>query len=237
MSDDPLDAIFDTPEKLEGELREKLANMLIPFAKIDNTNGTFHSQKDWTKLNAKQKILIFLLARLALATINPKFQNGVAPKDIERETGLPGGTIRPKIMELVEERLVHKTKESLYLVHLSSHSLNNVLELLEEELFPNKEEESEKGESKPKTPVGKKNILKQKSATQRPGPGALIDSLIDDGFFTKPREIKDVIEHCSINLAFQYLSTELSGSFTRAVRSGKLKRKNNSEGNYEYWVK
>lgn len=134
MSDDPLDAVFDTPEKLEGKRRERLAQMLVPFAVIDPENGTFHPRKLWYDLNAKRKVLVFLLSRLALADRNPDFPNGVSPKDVEKETELPGGTIRPKLKELEKDRIAHRTQDNLYLVRPSTISFNNARALMEDVL-------------------------------------------------------------------------------------------------------
>lgn len=134
MTTDPLDAVFDTPERLEGERRARLAEMLVPFAVIDPENGTFHPRNAWGSLIAKQKILIFLLARLALSAKNPDFPNGVAPRDIEEQIEIPGGTIRPKLRELTKERIAYKSPDDLYLVRPSTLSFNRAWALLEDKL-------------------------------------------------------------------------------------------------------
>ena len=134
MSEDPLDAVFDTPEELEGVNREKLANMIKPFAIIDPENGTFHAKSSWNKLTAKRKVLVFLLARLALSIRNPEFSKIVSPKEIEEGTELPGGTVRPKLKELVTDRIAYRDSGGVYYIRSTSMSINNAWAVMEEEL-------------------------------------------------------------------------------------------------------
>ena len=132
MVDDPLDTVFDTPEELEGVKRERLAKMITPFAIVDPENGTFFTKPRWNDLTAKQKVLVYLLSRLALSIRNPDFSKIVTPKDIEEATELPGGTVRPKLSELLKDRVVYRDKESGYYVQSTSVSINSAWALMEE---------------------------------------------------------------------------------------------------------
>ena len=131
MTDDPLDKIFDSPQELEGEMRNTLARMLLPFAAIDPESGVFYPKSRWHNLNAKQRVLIYFLARLALSAKNPEFKNQMTSKEVVDGTELPGGTVRPKISELAKDRVVVKNPDGSYLVRATSMSINNAWELLE----------------------------------------------------------------------------------------------------------
>jgi len=131
MNEDPLDAVFDAPEEIDGANRERLAKMITPFAVIDPENGTFFTKTPWGKLTSKQKVLVFLLARLALSTRNPEFSKAVNPKDVEDATELPGGTVRPKLGELVKDRIAYCEKESGYYIRSTSMSINNAWAIME----------------------------------------------------------------------------------------------------------
>jgi len=120
MSTDPLDAVFATTEELEGEIRERLAKMIVPFVKIDPEKGVVSFNSAGQKLATKQKVLVFLLSRLALSNRNPEFPSTSTPKQIEAETELPGGTVRPKLTELIRERIVFQDDQGRYLVRPSS---------------------------------------------------------------------------------------------------------------------
>ena len=92
--------------------------------------------------------------------------------------------------------------------------------------------------TKTKKPVPKKKkkkaAAKKKTSKGRPGPGEMLNILINEGFFDSPKTLNDTIEHCKGNKAFNYRNVELSTSFSRAVRNQKLSRKKNKEHQYEY---
>lgn len=73
-----------------------------------------------------------------------------------------------------------------------------------------------------------------KGSTRRPGPMGMIDKLIGSGFFDKKKTLSDIIVHCKEKFAYVYRNTDFSPSLGRAVRSNKLKRDKNAEGQYEY---
>lgn len=108
---DPLDEIFIQPQVVEGEQRALLAQLIFPYASINPDTGEVHLKEPADDLTAKQKILIYLLCRLALSTRpNATFTATASPKEIERALIMPGGTIRPKLVELVEDKVVVRSK-------------------------------------------------------------------------------------------------------------------------------
>ncbi|MCW5887052.1 MAG: hypothetical protein KIT07_02900 [Anaerolineales bacterium] len=137
MTIDPLDQFFETPEKLEGRLREKLASMIVPFAAADPVDGTIHPKNAWHALDAKKKILVFLLSRLALSTKNPDISSGLSPAELEEMTGLPGGTVRPKLSSLVKDHAIHKDAAGQYSVRATSIAIDNAFALMEDSLQKN----------------------------------------------------------------------------------------------------
>lgn len=86
---------------------------------------------------------------------------------------------------------------------------------------------SESGSESPKKKA-------RKSTSGRPGPGAMIDTLIGEGYFQDARGPADLVAHCKNNKVFTYTNTEMSVSLARAVKSGKLKREQNSDGQFQY---
>lgn len=68
----------------------------------------------------------------------------------------------------------------------------------------------------------------------RPGPGAMIDTLIEEGFFATGRGPGDIVSHCRDNKVLTYTNTEISVSLARAVKASKLKRTKNSDGQFRY---
>lgn len=68
----------------------------------------------------------------------------------------------------------------------------------------------------------------------RPGGKGMLDRLLEEDFFKKPKTIKQLVEHCEHNLAFKYKQSDFSGPLGRLTRDGKLKRTKNSDNQYEY---
>ena len=133
MENDPFDKIFGKPEELDREKREALASLIEPYAKIDPENGVFFPNQNWNQLSTKLKILAYLLSRLALSSRNPNFPNSVSTKDVENDTELPGGTVRPKLRQLIDDRVVDQNIDGRYYVKSSWISINNALALFEKE--------------------------------------------------------------------------------------------------------
>lgn len=75
---------------------------------------------------------------------------------------------------------------------------------------------------------------KSSSSSDRPGPGAIIDILIDEDFFDEQKGIADIISHCKESKVLTYKNSDLSPSLGRAVKSNKLKREKNADGQYGY---
>jgi len=110
MMQDPLDQLFVKTEQVEGEQRAILAQLILPYASINADTGDVHFKATFDDLSTKQKILLYLLCRLALSTRpNTTFTVAVSPIEVEKATMLPGGTVRPKLTELVKDRIIVKS--------------------------------------------------------------------------------------------------------------------------------
>jgi hypothetical protein len=115
MTQDPLDQLFVRTEQVEGEQRAILAQLILPYASINADTGDVHFKATFDDLSTKQKLLLYLLCRLALSTRpNTTFTVAVSPIEIEKATMLPGGTVRPKLTELVKDRIIVKSGEGYY---------------------------------------------------------------------------------------------------------------------------
>jgi hypothetical protein len=115
MTEDPLDDLFVKKEEVEGENKALLARMIRPFASMDPETGEVFFNEEGDALTVKHKILVYLLCRLALFTRpNSVFPAAVSPKDIEAGTHIAGGTLRPKLKELADDRVVVKSGDGLY---------------------------------------------------------------------------------------------------------------------------
>ena len=127
---DPLEQIYVRPEQVVGEQRALLAQFILPYAVVNPESGEVHFKPTADDLIAKQKILVFLLCKLALSTRpNTTFTATASPIEIEKATMLPGGTLRPKLMELVKSRHIVKSGDGYYVHVASLHRAKEILPL------------------------------------------------------------------------------------------------------------
>lgn len=84
------------------------------------------------------------------------------------------------------------------------------------------------------TPKPQKDGVPKSRGAGRPGGKATLDRLHSEGFFKKPKTIKQLVEHSAQNLALKYKQSDFSGPLGRLTRDGKLKRTKNADKQYEY---
>jgi hypothetical protein len=128
---DPLDDLFVKKEEIN---RELLARLLVSYVKIyvDKDTPEIVLTKETQKLNIREKLLIYLLARKAIVFRlgEEVYTEYVSPMEIEKETGLKGGSIRPLLRQLLDERLVaNDANEKGY--YVPTHAIENIVEMLE----------------------------------------------------------------------------------------------------------
>jgi hypothetical protein len=137
--------------------------------------------------------------------------------------------LAPVINSFQSEAVQLKIIELIFSGEIQKHTSQLGEEEMPAALIPEKKRSRKK--KSPDKESTQKRVPKQ---VGRPGPGAIIDRLITDGLFNEKKLISDIIHHCKINLAYTYKATELSTALGRAIRSGKLKREKNQEGQFEY---
>lgn len=130
-NNDPLGKLFVDGQAID---RELLANAIFPYVRIylEQGNAQIAFTKEGEALTSKEKLLTYLLARKAIHLRNKELlaSEAVSPKELEAATGIPGGTIRPVLKQLRDERLVQidKSEEGGYIAR--NHALNQISEML-----------------------------------------------------------------------------------------------------------
>jgi hypothetical protein len=111
---------------------ELLRSLLLPYVGIDGERQEIVPKATWVSLSAEQKILILLLARKAMSVLpSIALQNeGASPKEIEGATGVPGGTLRPKLRNLKGLKVLAQDKDGGYFV--PTHALSQMPDWLKE---------------------------------------------------------------------------------------------------------
>jgi len=71
-------------------------------------------------------------------------------------------------------------------------------------------------------------------ASGSPGASTMISALLDSGFFKSGKTIGNIVSHCETSKGHHYKASECSPALLRLLRDGKLERKKNDDGQYEY---
>lgn len=97
--------------------RELTATILLPYLRIDRATGAVVPQPGWAAVSNDARILLYLVARKAMRALGLRLpQEAATPVEIERATGIPGGSVRPALRRLLKSRLVERDIEGSYLV-------------------------------------------------------------------------------------------------------------------------
>lgn len=111
---DPLEDLVVSGKELN---RELVGKILKSFLKIDRDSCSIIPGERWIKLNNESKIMLFFLARKAMKALDLAIENeGATPAEIETELGIKGGSVRPVVRKLLEQRIIARTGEGRYFV-------------------------------------------------------------------------------------------------------------------------
>jgi hypothetical protein len=103
MTVDPLQELLLDQKDVD---RAILARALKDILGIDKTTGLIVLKPSFGSLTAIQKVLAYLLGRKVSFLLGKSESEMVSVKDVIRDTGLPRGTVAPKLRTLFEKRLV-----------------------------------------------------------------------------------------------------------------------------------
>jgi len=96
---------------------ELVAEILGPFVRLDADSSDILPTTAWAGLPPEAKILLYLLARKAMVALQMSIPGeGATPQEIEKSTGVVGGTLRPKLKKMLGARLLARGDDSRYLV-------------------------------------------------------------------------------------------------------------------------
>lgn len=97
--------------------RELVAGFLKPFILIDRRALSVIPQDGWNSISNEGRILVYLVARKAMRALDLGLRREAAtPQEIERATGIPGGSVRPALKRLLKMRLVERDIDGSYIV-------------------------------------------------------------------------------------------------------------------------
>lgn len=123
--EDPLTALLLDADEVD---RTQLAQALGGLVGIDNKTGRVVLKPGFNSLDTRKKVLAFLMGTKVANLLGKSVAEVVSPIDLSRGTGMPRGTVNPKLSQLHDERLISKTKTGAY--YLESHQVPKAAEEL-----------------------------------------------------------------------------------------------------------
>lgn len=97
--------------------RELVAGLLKPYLRIDRASCDIIPQPAWGEVPNEARVLLYLVARKAMRALDlPLAEEAASPLEIERATGIPGGSVRPALKRLLKARLVERDIGMGYIV-------------------------------------------------------------------------------------------------------------------------
>jgi hypothetical protein len=97
--------------------RELVGSLLAPYLRIDRSSCEVIPLGPWDDAPNEVRVLLYLLARRAMRALAlPISTDAASPVEIERATGIPGGSVRPALKRLLKARAVAKQAGTGYIV-------------------------------------------------------------------------------------------------------------------------
>jgi hypothetical protein len=122
VPEDPLEGLLLDADEVD---RTQLAEALAGTLGVDSSTGRLVLKPGFNELDAARKILAYLLGGKAAVLLGKLESEAVSPALLSKETGMPRGTVNPKLSQLHEQRLVSKTKAGSY--YVAPHQLVEAL--------------------------------------------------------------------------------------------------------------
>jgi len=89
--------------------RGLVAGFLKPYLRIDGPTCGIIPMPAWAEVPNEARVLLYLVARKAMRALElPLTVEAASPHEIERATGIPGGSVRPALKRLLKARLVER---------------------------------------------------------------------------------------------------------------------------------
>jgi len=213
------DLIIDVSKASE----DAIEGVVTGYVMYDPKAHIVHLLPDATHLGLRAKVLLFLTAILGWTFVTEEvIPTSATPSEIERQIGIPGGSIRPTLRSLRDEKMIVQDSDGRY--RLPTHSLTKVRGYIRKEdpakLLDTPVEAEKDGPTKDDS-----TRTSRKSRKQGPGSdiAGAIDELIGGGWFDQDKTLGEFREELEVR-GISRPSTHLSPALVRAVRSKKLQR-------------
>ena len=128
---DPFDQLFVDREALD---RQLLADLILPYVRLQRNTTEVIMTEEGDELTLAKRVLVYLLARKVLVATGVTEEEGAAPAQIEKDTGIPGGSLRPTLSRLVDDKLIRADKAATKTAYfVPNHAVRQIAKLFKSE--------------------------------------------------------------------------------------------------------
>lgn len=187
-------------------------------------------------LPAKKKLLTYLVALHGWSYITDEpVPTDASPAELEEQLGLPGGTIRPMLMDLRERHLL-SSKNGRYSVRAGGlHAITSELDGSGNRNGAKSRSASLKRSKETTDRTSKEEGGRRGKPRKTGGQSALFGKWIEDGFFDQPKSHADVVKKFR-QAGLVVSPTSMPVLFLKAVRGGQLVRDEAEVSGRNVWV-
>jgi DNA-binding transcriptional ArsR family regulator len=125
--DDPLEQLLLDADEVD---RAELAQSMHALLGVDTKTGRVVLKPGFNQLDTRRRVLAYLLGAKVAVLLGKSESEAVSPSDLTSETGMPKGTVNPKLSELYKDRLVSKTKNGAY--YVAPHQVQSAIAELQD---------------------------------------------------------------------------------------------------------
>lgn len=230
-------ALRDLVASTSALTEETIEAIVSDFVRYDTDEAELVLLPKFTGLLVAHKVLIFLAALHGWRFIvDGEVAVSMKPSEIEAKTGIPGGSLRPALRKLSDQKLLASKGGAYFVKPASLVSIQNEVRV---------RDTGSSQSSKPRRVVKAKAAAASKPAastaprTPRRATSsnlqAKFDSLYDEGFFSEQRTLND-LEIRFHEEAVIVRRTSIPKLLLRGVTAGRLKRVKADVGGRKLWV-
>ena len=179
--------------------------------------------KEGMKLSNKGRVLLFLAGGKAWELLDTKTWSST-PGDMQDFLGVPGNTLRPILKELADNFFVKSEKGKYQILPKGIYELESILQTKKDHQShdsQNNEESTQK--------------IATKKISTGPSKSKAIEELINEGYFSEPRELGDIQNELG-RRAIQVKLTSLPSYILPLVRKRILSREQKNKGKGKIWA-
>lgn len=232
-------ALKDLVASTSALTEETVEAIVSEFVRYDTDETELVLLPEFMGLSNSHKILVFLSALHGWRfVVEGDASVSMKPSELEEKTGIPGGSLRPALRNLTQQRLL-ADKDGAYLVKAAS--LGSIRKEIAERHSPTAKAATPRRAVKAKAAAAS-DLASEPKAEKKPAKKssgsnlqAKFDSLFEEGFFKSARTLKE-LETRFHEEAVIVRVTSLPNLLLRGIKAGKLRRTKGDVNGRSVWV-